>query len=117
MIADTNKWAAMAKRVTALGGWDRGRRWGADPGAVRYALRVLIWLAGERTTIPRLASARAAGTILLGWAHDGGRFEVEVFGDGQLRWQAEDADGSGWSGKRLSGQAAELLKSHFPLAR
>jgi hypothetical protein len=117
MIADTNRWAAVARRVAGLDGRGAGGSGGPGPATVTAALRALVWLAGERVAVPQGAGAGRGHTIVLTWGQDGSRFRVEILDAGRLVWQAEDADGAGWSGSRLNRQAADLLRSLIPLAR
>jgi hypothetical protein len=117
MISDTNPWAVVAKRVAALVRPDPGRAKPPAPEVVADALRVLVWLAGERAAPPHAVRADPHGTITLSWRQGAGGFEVEVLSAGRLRWAAEAGDEPTRTGRRLDKAAADLLRSLIPMAR
>jgi len=117
MISDTNPWAVAAKRVAALGRADSARSTTPGPDLIADALRVLVWLAGERAAPPHVVRAGPAGTIYLGWRQGSGGFEVEVLAAGRLRWSADAGEESTRTGRRLDKPAADMLRSLIPLSR
>jgi hypothetical protein len=117
MIADTNPWAVAAKRVAALARPDSARPSPPTPDLVVEALRVLVWLAGERAAPPHQVRAGPHGTIVFGWRQESDGFQVEVLAAGRLRWAAESGDEPAETGRKLDKTAADLLRSLIPLAR
>jgi hypothetical protein len=115
MIVDTNPWAVAAKRVAALARPDREAA--PPPDVIADALRVLVWLAGERAAPPHAVRAGPRGTVTLTWRQGAGGFEVEVLGAGRVHWAADGGDGASRTGRRLDRAAADLLRSLIPLAR
>jgi hypothetical protein len=116
MIADTNPWAVAARRVAALGRSESSRT-APTAEVVVEALRVLVWLAGERAAPPHQVRAGASGSVVLSWRQDSDGFQVEVLGPGRLRWLAETGEESGPVGRKLDKIAADLLRSLIPMAR
>jgi hypothetical protein len=116
MISETNPWAVAAKRVVALGRADRDGAT-AGPDVVTDALRILVWLAGERAAPPHAVRTGPLGTVNLTWQQGSGSFEVEVLGAGRLRWAADAAEEPTRTGRRLDRAAADLLRSLIPLSR
>jgi hypothetical protein len=117
MISDTNPWAVAAKRVAALGRADSARSATPGPDVVADALRVLVWLAGERAAPPHVVRAGPTGTIYLGWRQGSSGFEVEVLAAGRLRWSGDTGDEATRTGRRLDKPAADLLRSLIPMSR
>jgi hypothetical protein len=117
MISDTNPWAVAAKRVAALTRPDRDRAAPPPPDVVADALRVLVWLAGERAAPPHVVRAGPHGTISLSWRQGASGFEVEVLSAGRLRWAADAGDEATRTGRRLDKAAADLLRSLIPITR
>jgi hypothetical protein len=117
MISDTNPWAVAAKRVAALGRSDLVRSAPPAPDVIADALRVLVWLAGERAAPPHVVRAGPHGTVCLGWRQGSSGFEVEVLATGRLRWAADAGDEATRTGRRLDKAAADLLRSLIPLSR
>jgi hypothetical protein len=117
MIADTNPWALVARRVAALARHDAGKPLPPAPDVIADALRVLVWLAGERATPPHQVRAGPHGTVTFSWRQESDGFQVEVMAAGRLRWTAETADEAGPTGRKLDKTAADLLRSLIPLAR
>jgi hypothetical protein len=116
MISDTNPWAVAAKRVAALARPDRDRSAPA-PDVIADALRILVWLAGERAAPPHAVRPGPHGTINLSWRQGAGGFEVEVLGAGRLRWAADGGEEETRTGRRLDRPAADLLRSLIPMSR
>ena len=117
MIADTNPWAVAAKRVAALSRPDLSRTVPVGPDLLAEALRVLVWLAGERAAPPHHVRAGPHGTVLFSWRQGSDGFRVEVLAAGRLHWAAESGDGTGPTGRRLDRAAADLLRSLIPMTR
>ena len=117
MISDTNPWAVAAKRVAALARSNLGRAGSPGADVIADALRVLVWLAGERAAPPHLVRAGPNGTIYLGWRQGSDGFEVEVLAAGRLRWAADTGDEATRTGRRLDKAAADLLRSLIPMSR
>jgi hypothetical protein len=117
MIADTNPWAVAAKRVAALPRPDPTRNPPVGPDLVADALRVLVWLAGERAVPPHQVRPGPHGTIVFSWRQGSDGFRVEVLAPGRLHWVAESTEGPGPSGRKLDRTAADLLRSLIPMSR
>jgi len=119
MIADTNPWAAAARQVATLA------RRAADADApvaaeiLADALRVLVWLAGERVTPPHSVVRGTTGTVHFHWHQGKAGFEVRVLAPGRLSWRADGVadDDTKHTGRKLDREAAGLLRSLIPLAR
>ncbi|MBO0700340.1 MAG: hypothetical protein J2P46_18220 [Zavarzinella sp.] len=106
-----------AKRVAALARPDRDRSVTPAPDVVADALRVLVWLAGERAAPPHVVRAGPQGTISLSWRQGASGFEVEVLAAGRLRWAADAGEDPTRTGRRLDRAAADLLRSLIPITR
>ena len=117
MISDTNPWAVAAKRVATLARPDPSRAGPPAPDVLADALRVLVWLAGERAAPPHGVRAGPHGTITLSWRQGAAGVEVEVLSAGRLRWSADAGDEPARTGRRLDKAAADLLRSLIPLTR
>lgn len=114
MISDTNPWAAAARQVAAL---SRVHADAPTADLVVEALRVLVWLAGERAVPPHSVDAGPVGTITLAWRQGDDEFEVRLLAPGRLRWRSNSSKGPNRSGRQLDREASDLLKSVIPLAR
>jgi hypothetical protein len=84
---------------------------------VADALRVLVWLAGERTVPPHTVEAGPSGTVTFAWQQGDDGFEVRLLSPGRIRWRASSGKGPNRAGRQLDRDAADLLRSLIPLAR
>jgi hypothetical protein len=119
MIVVTNPWAASARQLAALAHRAVDSEPPVEPAVLADAMRVLVWLAGERVAPPHRLGRGAGGVVHFHWSQGRSGFEIRVVAEGRLDWRAHGLadDGVRTAGRKLDREASSLLRSLIPISR